>query len=275
MILLLDLILLKPRVYLHLLFNSGVEPSKAADSVAQQIEAVPLSIISNDRHQVDKKQQQQQQLQVGTRSKVKDGNERKHTMWKDVIALGTCVILAETFTRFLSVHEPCHQSLIFNLASGSNLNSNSNSDSAHSDSIKSATSPSLETTDILKLLHTLSQILWAVVAELLAQHLVTLLLALTLLRIKGWYPYRSSLLVGSESQPEAGEKKQVVRAKGEGENEIHVNHSRDGRQENFRSVDRLDFALIDSSLHFFFPWNNPSLITILAIWLILTHYKYA
>jgi hypothetical protein len=114
LILLLDLILLKPRVYLHLLFNRGAKPFDADTKVNP-----PGNI------------------------------ERESALWHDLVRLTAVTIVAETITRLTS--------------------------SAEKDSLNIGT-----------VLLTAIR----VTAELLAQHLATLGLALLALWARGWYPIK-------------------------------------------------------------------------------------
>ena len=135
LILLLDLVLLKPRVFLHLLFNRGSSPFSA-----------------NGPNQ--------------------GGEERKSArramVRGDFLWLVTLTVLAETIVRLLPQQ------------------------------YTQAIGPSM-----------IGKKVGQVVVELLVQHLVTLGLALVVLRSKAWYPYQAG---------------------GEGEK---YGLERDGRQENF------------------------------------------
>lgn len=137
MILVLDLILLKPRVFLHLLFNRG---------------SVPLNAIGPE---------------VDERTKRL---RRERVLRDDLARLGALTIFAETIVRLLS-----------HLSAGG-----------------------VQT----------GLILWTVmtvIAEMLAQYLITTLIALAILRWRGWYPFSARSSSGKAEE-------------------------RDGRRENFRYV---------------------------------------
>lgn len=111
LVLLLDLILLKPRVFLHLLFNRGSRPLSTTKPVDDEDER---------------------------------GMERDRVLWKDLVRLAGLTVVAETAVRVLP--------------------------------------------DFSVALAGLAWVLGGVLAELVAQHLTTLGLALVILRLRRWYP---------------------------------------------------------------------------------------
>lgn len=126
LIILLDLVLLKPRVYLHLLFNRGAKPFDADNK---------------------------------PKSSTIQANERDAVLWNDLFALGGVTVAAETATRLTS----------------------------HADD-----------TDLG--LAIIGFTLFRVTAEMVAQHTMTLGLALLALWVRGWYPSSRAMNDGKARQ---------------------------------------------------------------------------
>lgn len=181
LLILLDLILLKPRVYLHLMFNRGHEPLAADQSGTQS-----QSVNESSNPTTKDKYKATTPFPCDTRDAARRRRRRGEVISWDMVRLGLVTILAETAVRWMSSINP--QPAGWGTSRGGEWGSEG-----------------YATTGTL--MGSMGITVVRVVAELVAQHAVTLMLGLAVLWWRGWYPARH------HNQPKSGE--------------------RDGRQENF------------------------------------------
>ncbi|KAK8854945.1 hypothetical protein IAR55_003684 [Kwoniella newhampshirensis] len=152
LVILLDLILLKPRVFLHLLFNRGSPPLDASPSAYANANA--NAGVTETETETDIRTDATSTSRTKRDMLRREGDvARKRRLIEDLWVLATISVLAETAARILP--------------------SNSNSDSTLDLGL-----------DVLKVMRTIG----AVVIEGLAQHLTTMGMVLLVLRWEGWYP---------------------------------------------------------------------------------------